>query len=171
MMRPLSQLNKNKRAVSDVVAYALLISMTLVLSLFVGNWLRFYAGEGGGQLECHENTEVSVDSYNCTSGSKGEVTAFFKNTGLFKVDGILVRVTEDPQARFADLGNWNLGGSLKPGEAKNGSLYFELDGLERFIEEVTLIEVQPYILDEHGKEILCPHITRQKIECSPGWPT
>jgi hypothetical protein len=172
MMKRLSQSNKkNKKAISNMVAYTILISMTLVLSVFVGNWLRFYAEEGTAG-ECPENVEVSLANYSCTSGPFGEFSAAIKNTGLFRIDGVVVRITDDEAAKFADLGNWHFDWELDPGETNWSALGFGYDKFDRTLERVTLIEMQPFIYeipgDNSSKKTICPQITRQKIECEAG---
>ena len=44
-MRALLRLSEDKSALSNVVAYVLLISITIGLSVLVYNWLRFYVVE------------------------------------------------------------------------------------------------------------------------------
>jgi hypothetical protein len=172
MMKRLSQLNKkNKKAISNMVAYALLISMTLVLSIFVGNWLKFYV-EGEDIRGCPENVEVSLANYSCTMGPGGEFSAAIKNTGLFRIDGVIIRVTNDNDAKFADLGNWHLEWGLDPGEVNWSAFDFGYDRFNQTFEGVALIEMQPFIYevpgDNSSKKTICPQITRQKIECEGG---
>ena len=63
-MRALSPLNKNKNGLSNIVAYVLLISITISLSVLVYGWLRFYVSEDVVET-CSDNVNVVIRSYEC----------------------------------------------------------------------------------------------------------
>ena len=69
-MRILSPLGKDKRALSNMVAYVLLISLTIALSALVYNWLRFYVSESDIN-ECPEGMNLVIQDYTCFSGPTG----------------------------------------------------------------------------------------------------
>ena len=49
----------NKRAVSMIVAYVILITIAIALSILVYNWLRFYVGPGE-KVECPEGVSLII---------------------------------------------------------------------------------------------------------------
>ena len=63
-MRTLSALGNNKRAVSILVSYVLLITITLSLSVLVYNWLKFYVSDEEIP-ECSSNVNIVIQDSAC----------------------------------------------------------------------------------------------------------
>ena len=63
-MKILFQLCKKmkKQGLSNMVAYALLISITITLSIFVYGWLRFFVAEPD-VTECSGDVNVVIQNY------------------------------------------------------------------------------------------------------------
>ena len=87
---------RRKKGLSNLIAYVLLISISLSLSVMVYGWLKFYVG-GAEVVECPSNTNVIIDSYTCSSSN---LTVTIKNKGLFDVDGYVLRVHDRVGAEF-----------------------------------------------------------------------
>ena len=83
-MKALSRLIKNRRGLSNVVGYVLLISITIALSVLVYAWLRFYVSEEEVK-ECSDNVNVIIRSYECflpdETGEGGRLSITLKNKG------------------------------------------------------------------------------------------
>lgn len=88
----LLQVKKDKSGVSIVIGYVLLISISIVMSIVVFQWLRTYVPTEG--LECDEGTSIFVREiyYNSTAG-RLDITV--KNNGKFSVDGYFIRVSDN----------------------------------------------------------------------------
>jgi len=152
-MRPL--LRSNKKGVSTIIAYVLLISITISLSVMVFNWLKFYVSDEK-IAQCPDAVNVIVEDYNC-------VNITLKNKGRFSVDGYTLRVNDKPNAKFGFYTLNKTGSSFAPGKEVSMSYSFDKSyGGKRFA-NLTLVEVQPFLMK--GKKVNCRSYTRQNIFC------
>jgi hypothetical protein len=173
MMRALSRLGKNKSALSNIVAYVLLISITIALSVIVYNWLRPYVS--GDEVEtCSDGVNIIIRSYQCFEGSGGRLHVTLKNKGRFSVDGYILRVHNRTGAEFGVYLLNDTGTKIEPGVERtdvyffNAQSFIDLNDLNvgDDLNTVTLLEVQPF-MTENG-EIKCQSYASQEIECSSG---
>jgi flagellin-like protein len=172
MMRALFRLNK--RGLSNIVAYVLLISITVALSVIVYSWLRFYVS-GSDVDECSDNVNIIIRSYECflpnSEGVGGRIKVTLKNKGLFTVDGFELRVHDREDADFGFYLFDDEGVEISPGEEYTETYYFadypfDIDGddsVDDYLETVTLLEVQPFVGDEGGTR--CKSYSSQEIIC------
>jgi flagellin-like protein len=148
----------DKKALSNVVAYVLLIVITISLSALVYGWLTFYFSEPGVR-ECSDDVNVVVDGYSCISGEDGGLNVTLKNKGLFGVDGYTLRIHNRTNAEFGIYTLNDSGVALAPGE-KIVDVY-NFAGTE--YRDVTLVEVQPFLKD--GGNISCRSSVIVKVDC------
>ena len=156
------QLNKNKSAVSSLVAYVLLISNKIGRSVTVYNWLRFYVSEETVE-QCPDAVNIIIRSYNCTSGTDGFLNITLKNKGRFSVDGYILRVHDNPDAEFGLYTLTDTGSPIAPGKEDNAVYSFAESYDGKTFTEITLVEVQPFLM-KSGK-ISCKSYASQKIIC------
>lgn len=144
----------NKKALSNLVAYVLLITITISLSIMVYGWLKFYV-EGEGVEDCPEGVNLVIESYSC-SGNNLYVN--LRNKGLFTVDGFILRTNNRDGAEFGVniLANVTIG--LSPGA--NYSNTYVFPGAPNSIK---LVDVQPFLDD--GKRISCKSYASQRVSC------
>jgi len=165
-MRVLLWLSRDKSALSNIVGYVLLISITIGLSVLVYNWLRFYVGEDDIE-ECPEGVSVIVRNYECYATNEngaGRLKVILKNKGRFTVDGYILRVHDQPGADFGFYLFDEVGMAIAPGEECEQTYYFgnySFDGYN--ISTVTLVEVQPFMTDKG--EISCKSYASQDVLC------
>jgi hypothetical protein len=174
-MRPLSRLSRDKSALSNIVAYVLLISITIALSVIVYNWLRFYV-ESDDIESCSDGVNIIIRSYQCFEGSGGRLHVTLKNKGRFTVDGYVIRVHNRTGADFGFYLFNDTGTEIAPG-VEHSDIYFfndtSFDELNDFdldlgvdLDTVTFLEVQPFM--EDNGEIKCQAYASQEIDCSSG---
>jgi len=174
-MRVLSPLAKGrKRALSNVVGYVLLISITISLSVIVYGWLRFYVSEDDVE-SCSDGVNVIIRSYECfkpnAEGVGGRIIVTLKNKGLFTVDGYELRVHDRVGADFGFYLFDDVGASILPGGEHIETYWFneslqDIDGdtqIDDMLDTVTLVEVQPFMLE--GGEIRCKSYASQEVLC------
>src|SRR3989344_3866131 len=94
-MNNLSQLNK--RGVSIMVGYVLLISIAVALSTAVFFYLKLYLPSD--KQECYQDIKLIIDSVSCkvnVVGSSGSSTVNinFTNKGLFNIPGVYIKIGE-----------------------------------------------------------------------------
>jgi len=173
-MRALSPLNRNKNGLSNIVAYVLLISITISLSVLVYGWLRFYVSEENVET-CSDNVNVVIRNYECflpnVDGDGGRISVTLKNKGLFTVDGYEIRVHDRPGADFGFYLFEKNKVEIIPGEEYSKTYVFadylqenDVTGaIDKKLETVTLVEVQPFL--QEGSEIRCKSYASQEVVC------
>ncbi len=166
-MRVLSPLGKNKKALSNIIAYVLLISITVSLSVMVYSWLRSYVVNSDIK-ECPSGVNIVIKNYDCNNsnsdGTGGQLIITLKNKGLFKINGYILRVNDEKNARFGFYTIDKNGVVIMPGGEYTETYYFNktIDGHK--LNTVTLVDVQPFITDEN--RVSCKSYVSQKVECN-----
>jgi hypothetical protein len=161
--------NENKRAVSNVVAYVLLIVIAVALSVLVYNWLRFYVGEGDVS-ECLDGVGIIIKDYNCYETNEfgaGRLSITLKNKGRFSIDGFSLRVHDRPGAEFGFYTLDEVGASIIPGGEHSVNYSFDdyIFDDDKVLETLTLVEVQPFMME--GGNISCRSYAYQELVCAP----
>jgi len=160
-MRPLSRLSRDKSALSNIVAYVLLISITVALSTIVYGWLRFYV-ESDEIESCSDGVNIIIRSYQCFEGDGGNLQVTLKNKGRFTVDGYVLRVHNRTDAEFGFYLFNDTGSKIEPGANRTDVYYF--DQMSQNVNTVTFLEVQPFMMD--NGEIRCQSYASQEIDCN-----
>ncbi|PIN78100.1 hypothetical protein COV15_00365 [Candidatus Woesearchaeota archaeon CG10_big_fil_rev_8_21_14_0_10_34_12] len=154
------QSHKNKKAISEIVSYVLIIVISLSLAVGVFSWMKLYIKEPPKQ--CSEDVALVIYDYVCNSSTKIiEIT--LENRGLFDVDGFIIHASNKPDATEASM-NLNLkevifSKPLSPEEKMTKEFRFAQLG------NITLISIEPVkIIDE--KRVACQNaFFKQKIKC------
>ena len=157
----------DKRSVSAIVAYVVLITIAISLSVLVYNWLRFYVSpepEGG----CPDGISLVIQDYHCDSGTGGMgLNITLKNKGLFTINGFILRVHDREDAEIGLYNFTNDGSALNPGDKINNQYLFSQAGgglsPEWRLEKITLIEVQPFII-ENNQRVFCDKVASHRVE-------
>ena len=85
----------NKKAVSLMLSYVLLISIILVLSIGVYSWLKLVANVEP-EVDCKDDTSIIIKDYSCDPTSTiSNFDLTLKNNGRFSVEGVIVTVGND----------------------------------------------------------------------------
>lgn len=79
---------KNKKGVSEIIAYVLLILIAVSISVLVYAWLKVQVPKE--KTTCPEGIAITIKSYSCEAGKKINIS--FENRGLFNIDGINVLI-------------------------------------------------------------------------------
>jgi hypothetical protein len=168
---------KDKKGVSIMVGYVILIVIAISLSVAVFAYLKLYLPEK--EPDCPEDVILAIDSVTCRdSNGDGwfDIDVTLSNRGFFSVDGAFIRMGEVGRI-FKKLLNENPiglfvgepGNELAPGQGWSSGV----QTLALEISDYTVlqeIEVEPLILIE-GRAILCESAVVNKIvQCEIGPP-
>jgi len=83
-------IKNKKRAISELIAYVLLISLAISLSSVVFLWLKFYVQQGTVQT-CPDGVSVIIKDYSCSQGAfTNTLNLTIQNKGLFTINGTVV---------------------------------------------------------------------------------
>ncbi len=151
----------NKKALSNLVAYVLLIGITISLSVMVYGWLKFYV-ESEEVIECPSNVNIVISGYECSSGAGGNLTVRLKNKGMFTIDGFVLRVHNRTDAEFGIYTFDDVGDLLKPGEEVTKVYDFSNPSFGS-VGNITLIDVQPFL--NEGERAVCSIHASQVVTC------
>lgn len=89
---------KNKKALSAMVGYVLLITFGIILSVIVYNYLQTYVPKD--LLECPDGVSILIKDYSC-QGDDLNIT--FKNNGKFNYAGYFIHGANETDAQIATL--------------------------------------------------------------------
>ena len=166
----------DKRGISEIVSYVLLIVIALAISVLVFALLKVYVPKEKPQ--CKEGINLIMEDVSCTympATTENILKVSLQNQGLFKVEKAFIRISKvtgrkskedvpplNPISLVSSSGNTD---GLNPSESTN-ALNFKLpSGFE--LPGEYILEVQPAHFTK-GKDIeslaLCPSIT-QIIDC------
>lgn len=92
--------NRNKRGLSMIIGYVLLITISIVMSVIVFQWLRGYVPKDA--IKCSEGTSILIKdiSYNCISKT---LNVTIKNNGKFSVNGYFIHASNKTNEEIATI--------------------------------------------------------------------
>ena len=144
-------MKRGKKGISIMIGYVLLVSAMIVMALIVFQWLKTYVPTE--DLECPGDVSLSItDGTVCeTNILKVEV----KNTGLFNVNGYIIRGTYTDASGFEEIEELSEGyvifeNALAPNKKDDGPVGGEGDE-EYPIESIEIVPVR-FQEDDNGKE-------------------
>lgn len=168
-----------KRAVSEMIAYVILISIAMGIAIGVYAWLMVVGPPSIEEtVDCKEGTSVTLNNINCLAngvGGQGHIELEIKNNGRFNIDGVIISVGPDSDKVPIDyllptgsdtnvvFGYQGFTNQLEPGETEIISFdYIKKDPpngpdgseTEYNVPEIKIIQVQPVIF-EKGKKVVC----------------
>lgn len=112
-----NMLLQDKRGLSIMVGYVLLVVIGIVMSVFVYQWIKTYVPKES--LECPDGVSIFVKEivYNCEDDT---LTLTVRNNGLFNVAGYYLRATENSEQELATL---DLSENIQEGESSGAQEY------------------------------------------------
>ena len=166
---------KNKKAVSMMISYVLLISIAIALSIGVFAWLRTYANVEP-LPECKPETSLRLEGYTCETIS---INLSVKNNGLFNISGYTLLVGNTTQrlpihtlsviasqlnVKLHTLGPGHVvfKNPLRPGETQ--SISFNMG--DTYKRDVKIVQIQAFILSEKEEKVPCENaIITEEVNC------
>jgi len=149
------RLIRNRKAISEIVAYVLLIVISISLALLVYAWLKSNILKPAE--ECPDSVSISIE-YKCNL-TKQSIDLKIKNNGLFTINGFIARASnktgglaicslEKDDDRGTFFFKKYIGEELKPNEE------YEISELSyKSCNNITRIEIEPFITNK--EIILC----------------
>ncbi len=117
----------NKKAISPMIGYILLISGAVIMSVIVYAWLKTYIPRAA--LECPDTTSLFIKNYTCVQDNELNLT--IRNNGNFNVAGYFIRIANDSGQELAtvdlsqklknDFGGVTVGNSILFNESEPGN--------------------------------------------------
>jgi len=155
----------NKKGLSEIVGYVLLILFVIIISVAVYLWLKSYVPED--ELKCPEETSILIKELSCASltipggETEKEIKIILKNSGKFNIDGYFIRATESEEQKIGtkDLSDYfnkvlsELAGVGNSATQHGGSLRF-YSPLESNDEKTAIFQVPYSFANPHSIEII-----------------
>ena len=99
-MKTISQ----KKAISEIVSYVLLVIIAVTISIFVFAFLKLYVPKD--KPECKEGINLIIESAACTYGDgNSKLTLTLQNRGLFKIDQAFIKIGKPNQQVRLSVGS------------------------------------------------------------------
>lgn len=155
----------NKKGISEILSYVLLIVIGISISVLVYNYIRGQIPQGNDGTECDEATSLVVLDYTCDPITK-IINLTLENHGRFSISGFTAKLgnstttlaTCKPRDSRNNEGTFFIG-TLNPGQGFNLDLYYAHCSK---LNEVNFIEITPI----NSKGSLCNDvIIHDEIKC------
>lgn len=91
---------KNKKGVSEIIGYILLVAIVVTISIFVYQWLKTYVPQDA--ISCPDGVSLSVISYNYSCASN-TLNLTLQNTGTFNISGYFIHGSDSPNQQIATI--------------------------------------------------------------------
>jgi flagellin-like protein len=172
-----------KRALSELVAYVILIGITISLSVIVYAWLKGYVAFGEAK-ECPEGVNLVIKDYNLQwIGALPDdyqiLNITIQNKGLFTADGFIIKINDKIGSTIgiytlSNSSNYNdrYGVKLAPDQEYNFAYIlknqsFDSEGIKKDLtgSGIKFIEVQPFVREsvKSAEIVYCRQISTQSI--------
>jgi len=118
---------RNKRAVSIMIGYVLLVSIAMIIGAVTYSWMKTYVP--ADKVECVDGVSMYIKKINCTiSGGDINLDVTLKNSGRFSVVGYYAYVS-DAEGKKATIDLSDYLRSDSPGKSSPGTkaIYFTLE--------------------------------------------
>lgn len=152
---------KEKKGDSLIVSYVLLIVIVLGLGILVYAFLKLYLPSKA--QECPSDVSLSIESVNCVLTPPAKLNIRIRNSGLFNIDAIFVRMASpDREVRpQINRGNEAIPGSLQP-IPQTLELSYDLAG-QSINAGPKIVEIQPAVFKK--RLITCKNIVTESVNC------
>jgi len=170
-------LMKNKRGISVILGYVLLVALGISLATIVFIWLRDYVTPNDTG-KCSEDVSLIIEKVDCDYSNK-ILSITLRNRGLFSINGSIIRVNDNPAS---DLGLYTIGvdkkgllkndganftSPLKPNEEIILEYDFNTASSKTGVNLFFLVDAQPFVID-NGKVIYCERVSNVDVNCNLG---
>ncbi len=103
---------KNRKGLSIVISYVLLIAVSITVSILVYQFLKTYVPKD--TVTCADGTSLLVNDISCSSST---LSVTVTNSGRFGINGYYIHVSTSPSQQLAAI---DLSGKIKSGGASYG---------------------------------------------------
>lgn len=142
----------NRKGISEMVGYALLIATALSLSLLVYAWLKSYVP--GPVESCPDDVALVLADVVCDPAQK-VLNLTFQNKGLFTVNGFYLKASNTSGIPIYILRNTSgedfdvvRTGDFRSNEKQRWSFSYA------HINRITAVEIEPFVAKEN-EDLLC----------------
>lgn len=153
----------NKKGLSEIVGYVLLIMIAFSIAGMVFMWLRAYV-QTGETAECDSGVSLSIREYNYSDELR-TINLTVRNDGRFDVDGYVIRVNNNSITRFGEYKIFENATKIKV----NTNIGINIDEIkdisndENITGRIKMVEIQPFV-HINNKKTYCEKRSKQNFE-------
>ena len=122
---------KNKKAVSVMIGYVLLVTLAVVMGGIVYQWMKTYVPPDTEEIECPEGVSIFIVNYTCEKYIGEEnitvLNLYLKNNGRFNLGGYFIYATNTSNQTVATI---DLSQGIQNAAKMNPGVKFNLDSNE-----------------------------------------
>jgi len=117
----LSQIKNNKKGISVMIGYVLLVTFAIIISVIVYNWMQSYVPKD--EVRCEEGVSMIIQEYSCNSDV---LNITVRNNGRFSLAGFTLYGKNSSGAEIAtiDLSKKMIGREEDPYINASGRIFF-----------------------------------------------
>jgi hypothetical protein len=156
----------NKRGISLLVSYSILVVIAIALSVLVYSSLKLYLPTD--RPECSQEIKLIVEEATCQAGN---LDLTLSNRGLFNIPGAFIRLGPEGRTVFSQI-NTNkeiFPTTISPGDSRQILPPLSVSNIVD-VSGNYILEIQPAILDKGAIYPCEKSVIRQTISCSTGIP-
>ncbi|MBS3072030.1 hypothetical protein J4408_03495 [Candidatus Pacearchaeota archaeon] len=163
----------NKKGVSIMVGYVLLVVIAVSISVLVYNFLKVYVPKE--KPECSKEVSLIIQEAECIiSSGKSYFSLTVLNKGLFNIDAMYIRLGNETrkvrqlvndETKNSSYSVYLPKGYLLPGQEFRSPLYYDVTWITNNKEGEYILEVQPGIFSEGELAICEQYVTIKKVTC------
>jgi hypothetical protein len=172
--------DKNKRGVSVMIGYILLVTVAVVMGGIVYAWLKSYAPTE--TINCEDGVSISISDF--TYDCQNSLNVTIRNTGRFSLTGYFIRASNSSEQELATIdlapylnqsfGGYKLNTWVKFHETGENTLLpehqikntFQLDGRFGKLYSIEIMAARYQTEDNKKRFVICSDsITRQEFNC------
>jgi len=164
----------NKKAISEIVGYVLLISISIALGSMIYMWLKGYVAKPLPEEACPDGVNLIIFDYACyLNGTQKTINLTIQNRGLFNVDAYIIKINNASSSeKTGDIvGRYPLNDIaaktniivFKPALTPSNSTMNQFDYTGH--NKLRQIEILPKKITEKGSSICSKAIIQQEIKC------
>jgi hypothetical protein len=190
MLQQVIKDRRNKKAVSAIIGYVLLVAFAITMGGLIYNWMKSYVPKDA--LQCPDGVSMFIKDINLDCASN-ELTITFKNNGRFDIAGYFIRgAKEGEEVATIDLSSKAIGSKILVG---NALLFFQgtennfepgkeiignkfdltVDATEKQIKMIEIIPMRYEVIENKMRSVTCSNARIKEVvpacssggECSP----
>ncbi|MCW8966365.1 MAG: DUF4215 domain-containing protein [Candidatus Pacearchaeota archaeon] len=170
----------NKKGISIMIGYILLITGAVVMSAIVYNWMKTYVPTES--VDCPDGVSMFVSDSSCVRfGDNYQLRLDIRNNGRFSIGGFFIRGTSNESAELATV---DLSNTIVNGRASRNAVVFsppnteinnfldpnnEIQRLFNLTEPVYLLELVPIrfqVIDNKQQLVSCSRaVVNEILDC------
>lgn len=157
---------KNKRGITEIISYALIIIIAISISVLVFAFLNLYVPKA--QPECENEARLIINEVSCTiAGQEQKLELKLQNKGRFSVNAAFVRFGKEGSEAKDPInpGAEEFAPPLAPGDFIEVT-YDIPQTIEILPGGEYEVEVQPSLHQEGGLVLCSDYIISQRVSCT-----